>query len=263
MQVVNGTLARSMTAEPSPADRVSLSLALLWGTHERRARGPRPALSLDQIVSTALMIADTDGLDALSMRRVARELRVGTMSLYRYLPGKAELFDLMLDAVSDPGKEIAQSQGKDWRGTLEVVARCARDRYLAHPWLLHVNWSRPVVGPSALAGLEFVVGALAGLGLTDQERMTVVISIDGFVIGMTRSQLLHAAAVQSSGISDEEFWTRHYPVLEKAMASGDYPAMAALSGDAFSRGRDETFDWGLQRVLDGIEALVESRRPRA
>lgn len=251
------------TADPSPADRVSTSLDLLWGTRERPARGPRPGLTLDQIVSTATMIADVDGLDALSMRRVARELRVGTMSLYRYLPGKAELLALMLDAVSDPGKEIAQSQGRDWRGMLEVVAHGSRHRYLSHPWLLQVNnWARPVVGPRTLAGLEFVVSGLDGLGLSDQERITVMTTVDGYVIGATRYQLHHAAAVETSGVSDEDFWTRHYPVLEKAMASGDYPALAALSEDAFSLGWDEGFEWGLQRVLDGIQALVESRRPR-
>jgi AcrR family transcriptional regulator len=247
------------TDAPSAADRVSASLELLWSTRVRPVRGPKPALTLDQIVSVALMIADTDGLDALSMRRVARELRVGTMSLYRYLPGKAELLDLMHDAVSDPGKEIAQSQGKDWRGMLEVVARGARHRYLTHPWLLQVNWN-PAIGPSTLAGLEFVIGGLDGLGLSDQERITLVITVDGFVIGAARQELHHAAAVEATGVSDEEFWTRHYPVLGRAMASGDYPAMAALSEDTFSVGWDETFEWGLQRVLDGIEALVESRR---
>jgi AcrR family transcriptional regulator len=252
-----------MTTEPngrpSPADRVSLSLALLWGARERPVRGPKPGLALDQIVSAAIAVADAEGLDALSMRRVARELAVGTMSLYRYVPGKAELLDLMLDAVSDPATDIAQSWGKDWRGVLEAVARCTRDRYLAHPWLLQVNWSRPLIGPRTLAGLEFVVAGLAGMGLTDQERITVLVTIDGFVTGVSRSRLLHRAAVESTGMSDEEFWTLHYPVLEKAMVSGEYPAMAALSEDAFSLGWDETFEWGLQRVLDGIEALVDSR----
>ncbi|HEY8473437.1 MAG TPA: TetR/AcrR family transcriptional regulator [Natronosporangium sp.] len=251
------------TAELTDAERISASLALLWGTQERTARGPKRGLTLDQIVSTALTIADTDGLDALSMRRVARELRVGTMTLYRYLPGKAVLLDLMLDAVSDPAKDIAQCQGKDWRGVLEVVAHSSRRRYLAHPWLLQVNWSRPVVGPNTLAGLEFVVSTLAGLGLTDQERFSVMISIDGLVVGVTRAQLHHEAAVAASGVTDAEFWNRHLPVLSKAMLSGEYPAMAALSEDAYGLGWDETFEWGLQRVLDGIQALIESRRQPA
>jgi AcrR family transcriptional regulator len=253
-------MATEPNGSPSPAEHVSLSLALLWGTRERPARGPKRGLTLDQIASAAIAVADADGLDALSMRRVGRELGVGTMSLYRYLPGKTELLDLMLDAVSDPSEELTRSEGKDWRSMLAVVARSARDRYLAHPWLLQVNWSRPVVGPNTLAGLEHVVAGLNGLGLTDQERITVLITIDGFVTGVARSRLHHAAAVEMTGLSDEEFWARHYPVLEKAMASGEYPAMASLSEDAFSLGWDESFEWGLQRVLDGIEALIDSRR---
>jgi AcrR family transcriptional regulator len=241
------------------AQHISLTLELLWGALERPTRGPKPGLTIDRIVSAAIAIADTDGLDALSMRRVARELRVGTMSLYRYVPGKAELLELMLDAVSDPGKEIARSQGRDWRGMLEVVARGTRDRYLAHPWLLGVNWSRPVVGPNGLAGLEFVIAGLDGLGLTDQERVAVVLTVDSFVTGLARSRLQHTAVIEETGLSDEEFWGRHFPVLERAMAGGDYPAMAALSEDSFSLGWDENFEWGLQRLLDGIEALVNSR----
>lgn len=245
----------------SAADQVSASLTLLWRAPERPARGPKPGLTLDQVVAAAVAVADADGLDALSMRRVARELQVGTMSLYRYVPGKAELLDLMLDRVSDPTPIIAQSRGEDWRGMLAVVARCARDRFLAHPWLLQVSWSRPVIGPNALAGFERVIAGLAGLGLSDQERVSVVLTIDGFVTGVARTQIQHTAAVEETGVSDEEFWARQSPALEQAMASGDYPAMTALSEDAFGLGWDESFEWGLQRLLDGLAALVATRRP--
>lgn len=244
------------------AKHVTVTLELLWGVGFRSTRGPKPALTLDKIVSTAIAIADTDGLDALSMRRVARELRVGTMSLYRYVPGKAELLELMLDAVSDPAEGVARSQGKDWRGILEMVARGIRDMYLAHPWLVGVNWSRPVMGPNGMAGLDFVIGGLDGLGLTDQEKISVVMTVDGYVTGLARSRLQHTAAVEETGLTDEEFWTRHLPVLERAMASGDYPAMAALSADAFGLDWDESFEWGLQRLLDGIETLIEARAGR-
>jgi AcrR family transcriptional regulator len=248
------------------AERVTVTLELLWGvglqwrSREKPARGPKRGLSLDQIVGAAIAIADADGLDALSMRRVARELRVGTMSLYRYVPGKVELLDLMLDAVSDPSEEVAQSQGKDWRGVLEVVARGARDRYLAHPWLLGVNWSRPVLGPRSLAGVEFVIAGLDGLGLTGQERVAVMFMVDSYVTGLARHRLQHAAVIELTGLSDEEFWSRHLPVLERVMAGGGYPAMAALPEDAFGMSWEDTFEWGLQRLLDGIEALVNSRR---
>lgn len=243
----------------SAADQVSASLSLLWRAPERPARGPKPGLTLDQIVAAAIAVADADGLAALSMRRVARELRVGTMSLYRYVPGKAELLDLMLDRVSDPGPVLARSRGTDWRELLAAVARCARERFLAHPWLLQVNWSRPVIGPNTLAGIEQVIAGLADLGLSDQERISTVLTIDGYVTGVVRTQIQHTAAVEQTGVSDEEFWARQYPALEKAMASGEYPAMAALSADAFSLGWDESFEWGLQRLLDGLAALVAAR----
>lgn len=252
---------RTMTAEPNAADRLGRSLRLLWEPPDRPTRGPKPALTLAQIVDTAISVADADGLDALSMRRVARELGVGAMSLYRYVPGKAELLDLMLDRVSDPREQIAAAEGKDWRGILEVVASHGRHLYLSHPWLLQVNWSRPVLGPNTVAGLEFVVASLAGLGLTDQERINLLITIDGYVVGATRGEIMYSRAVLETGLSDEEFWGRQSPVLERAMCSGQYPAMAGLSEDAFGRGWDESFEWGLQRVLDGIEALVSSRPP--
>jgi AcrR family transcriptional regulator len=248
-----------MTTEPNPADHLSFSLKLLWEPRERPTRGPKPALTLERVLDTAISVADAHGLDALSMRRVARELGVGTMSLYRYVPGKAELLDLMLDRVSDPSEHIAAAEGKDWRGILEVVAGRGRNLYLSHPWLLQVNWSRPVLGPNTVAGLEFIVASLAGLGLTDQERINLLTTIDGYVVGATRGQIMYSWAAAETGLSDEEFWGRQYPVLAEAMASGRYPAMAGLSEDAFGRGWDESFEWGLQRVLDGIEALVSSR----
>jgi len=250
-----------MTTEPNAADRLGRSLRLLWEPREPHTRGPKPALTLAQVVDTAISVADADGLDALSMRRVARDLGVGTMSLYRYIPGKAELLDLMLDRVSDPGDQIAAAEGKDWRGILALVARRGRTLYLRHPWLLQVNWSRPVLGPNTVAGLEFVVASLAGLGLTDRERINVLTTIDGYVVGATRGEIMYSRAVDETGLSDEEFWGRQSPVLGDAMASGEYPAMAGLSEDAFGRGWDESFEWGLQRVLDGIESLVGSRPP--
>lgn len=244
----------------SAAERVRRSLDLLWGPRrERPARGPRPGLTLDQIVDTAIALADAEGLDALSMRRVAKELGVGTMSLYRYVPGKAELLDLMLDKVSDPAGRKEQCEGLDWRGVVEVTARGSRDMYLAHPWLLQVNWTRPVLGPNSVAGLEGFLGSFAGVGLADQEKIAVLIMIDNYVVGTARQQIMYAAEVATSELSDEEFWTQQWPVLDQAMRSGNYPAMAALSEDAFGMGWDDTFEFGLSRLLAGLAALIDSR----
>lgn len=254
------TQEEARTAAGGTAERVRRSLELLWGPRpERPVRGPRPGLTLDQIVDAAIALADADGLDALSMRRVAKELGVGTMSLYRYVPGKAELLDLMLDRVSDPTWRQEQCQGLDWRGVVEVTARTSRQMYLAHPWLLRVNWTRPVLGPNSVAGLEGFVGSFAGVGLSDQEKVAVLIMIDNYVVGAARQQVMYAAEVAASELTDEEFWTRQAPVLEQAMRSGNYPAMAALSEDAFDMGWDDSFEFGLSRLVAGLATLIDSR----
>jgi AcrR family transcriptional regulator len=240
-------------------EHVRRSMELLWGDGLRPARGPKPNLTLDRIVAAAIALADRDGIDGLSMRRVAAELGVGTMSLYRYVPGKAELLALMLDGVSEPGEEVVRSASRGWRRLVEAAARGTYRLYLGHPWLLQVNWTRPVMGPNSLAGIELFMRGLDGLGLTDQERISTMIMVDGYVTGVARQRIQHAAVPAETGISDEEFWNQQVPVLSRAMLSGKYPAMAALGDDAFSAGWDETFEFGLQRLLDGIAVLVESR----
>lgn len=250
-----------MTTERSSAGGdLRLTLKLLWGKPERPSRGPKPALSLDQIVTAAIKIADTDGLAALSMRRVAAELGAGTMSLYRYVPGKAELLDLMLDRVCDPGDTADRVQGLDWRGVLEVVARGTWDLYLAHPWLLQVNWARPVLGPSSLAAVELVQGGLLGTGLPDQERVMVMFVVDGFVTGAARGYLNARTASEGSESTDEEYWAVHGPALELALTSGDYPTLAKMSEDSFDFGQEQAFEFGLHRLLDGIGAYITNRR---
>lgn len=250
------------TPTGDPTQQLRSSTELLWGERERpSSRGPKPGLRLDQIIDAAITVADAEGFDALSMRRVARELGVGTMSLYRYLPNKGVLLDLMLDRLSGPCPP-EQVAGEGWRGVLETVARAGYQLYLAHPWLLRVNWTRPVFGPNTLAGLEQMIAGLAEPELTDQERISVVVSIDAYVTGTARSRILYEAAPAETGISNDEFWAHQYPVLERAMATGDYPIIAGLSEDAFSASWEETFEFGLQRLLDGIEALLTARRSR-
>lgn len=253
------------TPEPTAAEQVRRSMALLWGASggasggdgARSAPGPKPSLTLDRIVDAAITLADRDGVDALSMRRVAAELGVGTMSLYRYVPGKAELLALMLDRVDAP--DPAPPGPAAWRETLERAARRTYRLYLSHPWLLQVNWTRPVLGPNSVAGLEVLMRGLDGLGLTGQERIAVVTMIDAYVVGQARSRIQYDAVTVQSGLSDEEFWTQQYPFLAKAMESGRYPAMAALDEDAFGMGWAENFDFGLARLLDGMAALVDGR----
>lgn len=228
---------------------------LLWDGLPEPSRGPKPTLSLDQIVEAAIELTDRQGLAALSMRRLAEELGVGTMSLYRYIPGKDQLLDLMLDRVSAP--EVSASS--TWRETLEASAWEGRRLYLRHRWLMQINWTRPVMGPNSVRGLEVTLSGLQDLPLSDQEKLMVVSLLDSFVVGSARAEIQWDTAREESGITDEEFWTMQLPWLTRAMESGEYPTMAALSEDTFDAGWEETFSWGLTLFLDGIDLQVRQR----
>lgn len=251
------------------------SLELLWGTGERPSRGPKPGLTLERIVTAAVAVADAEGLAAVSMRRLSTELGTGTMSLYRYVPGKAELLDLMLDrvlgeplpaATEEPagrpaGADPAGPSGAgpaDWRAAIDTMARSYLDNLHRHPWLLKINQARTVLGPSALRGLDLALAGLRGMGLRDPELIGVIITVNSFVEGLARSRADAAEAVRQTGLSDEEFWDRQRPYLERAMLSGAYPMMANMAEDTFSAEFDH-FEFGLGRLIAGFEALVRER----
>ncbi|MZF87168.1 TetR/AcrR family transcriptional regulator [Streptomyces sp. SID5643] len=255
--MTSGTSGTGST-ETSGSGDIARTLELLWDTGRRPSRGPKPALTLDRIVEAAVQLADAEGLEGLSMRRVAAELGTGTMSLYRYVPGKSELLDLMLDRVQRPSENPADPGDGGWRAALEALARSTLALYRRHPWLLQVNQSRPILGPSALDGMEKVLSLIRPMGLSDPELVSAIIMIDGYVVGAARSQLYEQEAERRTGLTDAEFWQAQVPMLEKAMASGRYPVMASLSEDAFGTDFDH-FEFGLQRILDGLEVLVTSR----
>ncbi|WP_432143535.1 TetR/AcrR family transcriptional regulator [Streptomyces sp. bgisy084] len=250
------------TTEHSGSGDVSRSLELLWGLADRPSRGPKPGLTLDRIVSTAVAVADADGLGALSMRRVATDLGVGTMSLYRYVPGKAELLDLMLDQVAEFDADAHPDPAAGWRPAMEALAHASRQQYHRHPWLLQVDQARPLLGPNALDSMEYSVRALAGTGLTDREKMHVLVSFGGFLTGLARTELHAALAEKRTGISNADFWQSQEPVLSRAMLSGRYPAMAALDENTFAEDDALVFDLGLSALLDGFAALIAARTAR-
>lgn len=242
--------------ETSGSGDIARTMALLWQTGPRPSRGPKPALSLDRIVEAAIRIADADGLDAVTMRRVATELGIGTMSLYRYLPGKGELLDLMLDRVQRPATDPADDTG--WRAALESLAHETLALYRRHPWLLQVNQTRPVLGPSAVAALDTTLGRIRPMGLSDPELVSVVVMIDGYVAGAARTHRYEQEAQRSTGLTDTEFWQAQAPILEQVINFGRFPVMATLSESAFAPDFDH-FTFGLTRILDGLEVLVTRR----
>lgn len=193
------------------------------------------------------------------MRRVATELGVGTMSLYRYVPGKGELLDLMLDAVGDLGQGSAEFTGLGWRAGMERVALGMWEHFQRHPWLIGVNQARPILGPRSLAAFDVVVGLLADVPLRDQEKISLIMAIEHLVYGTSRTFLLRAQAAEVSGVSDEEFWSTQYPLLVQAFGSGRFPHVATLADHSFSGDGPTTLRFGVAALLDGFEALLAAR----
>ncbi|MEU7618998.1 TetR/AcrR family transcriptional regulator [Micromonospora rifamycinica] len=250
-----------MHVEYSGTGDPARSLALLWRTRDRASRGGD--LGVDRIVRAAIEVADADGLAALSMRRVAERLGVGTMSLYTHVPGKGELLDLMLDTVHGESPRPADVPG-GWRGRLERIARDTWALYLRHPWLLQVATTRPPLGPQVTARYDYELRAVEGIGLTDLEMDAVVTLVDSYVHGAVRGAVEAARAARDTGLTDEQWWRAHAPYLEKVMDPARFPIAArvgAAAGEEYQAATDPTraFDFGLARVLDGIAALIAHR----
>ncbi|MEV1240918.1 TetR/AcrR family transcriptional regulator [Nonomuraea sp. NPDC050022] len=262
---------------------------------------PRPGLSLSRIVRAAIELADAEGLEGLSMRKVADRLGFTTMSLYRHVPGRDHLLDLMRDAVMgspgaafsgkggqeqgagaeeaggqgrsagaeeaggqrrSAGAENAGGQGRSaeeaggWRARLEACAREGWRLRERHPWLAEVRGTRRVPGPNAVAHYEYMLSAVSGTGLTPAEMIAVV----GLVARFVDSEALRLAEVarteRLSGVSEEEWWGSRdslYARLER------YPTLTRLWEEGGYDEPEDPFEFGLRRVLDGIEMLVHER----
>ena len=270
-----------MTTEYSGAGDPRRSVELLWGAKARPRRGPRPRLTVEEIVRTAIAIADAEGLDALSMRRISESLGIAPMSVYTYVPGKAELIDLMLDrafgelvpspggadepGTAPPGPEDEEEWARGWRDRLERIARDYWHLYHRHPWMLQVATGRPPLGPNVLDEYERELRAVDGLGLTDLEMDSVVALVTGFAESAARVSVNTARVEQRTGMSDAQWWQAAAPVLEKVVDLSRYPLgnrVGTVAGQVHGGavGPGHAFEFGLQRVLDGIEALVQARR---
>jgi AcrR family transcriptional regulator len=242
-------------------------MALLWGTQKRPRRGPKPGLSVERVVRAAIEVADAEGLGALSMRLVADRLGVSTMSLYTYVPGKGELIDVMLDTVL--GEAVVPNDAAGgWRERLELVARENWALFHRHPWVLQVAaMSRPPLGPNVIAKYDYELRAVEGIGLTDVEMDSVLTLVLGYVQGAARNAVEASQAERRTGMTDDEWWSANAPLLEKVFDANRYPTAArvgAAAGATYEAAYDpeHAFEFGLQRVLDGIEALVRSRSAR-
>ena len=251
-----------------PADRTSAgdparTLALLWGSVPAPRRGPERGLHVGTVVVAATALADKEGLAAVSMRRLAQQLGVSTMTLYTYVPGKAEVVDLMLDAAYQR-LPLADTGGQPWRERLAAVAGENRALYLCHPWASAVSTLRPPLGPGLMAKYEHELSALAGLGMSDVEMDDTLTYLLSFVQANARTAVDARAAQVDSAMSDQQWWAANAGLLNRVLDEEAFPLavrVGSAAGVAHGSAHDpeHAYHFGLQRLLDGLAALIDGR----
>ncbi|MET9659614.1 TetR/AcrR family transcriptional regulator [Streptomyces sp. NPDC006510] len=225
---------------------------VIWARPERAGRGPRPAFSRADIAAAAVRIADAEGFDAVSMRKVAAELGCGTMSLYNYVPRKEDLYELMLDAVSG-GYEFPEPSG-DWRADLVALAHQARAMMRRHTWMPRLM--SPVYGfsPNALRYLEYSLSCLDGVDARFGEKMELIAMVTSVVTTYVANEIATAERSRSLPWSEEQEHAARTNYLISQIATGKYPRMAAgFAEDPGPIDLDGVFDRALGRVLDSFD----------
>jgi AcrR family transcriptional regulator len=256
---------------------------LLWGRRERGKRGPRPGLSPDAIVEAAVRLADAEGLEAISMARVAAKLGFTTMSLYRYVTSKDELLQLMFNA-SALGAESLVLEGDDWRSRLRSWAIIQRDQLDRHPWITQMAMPAPPLAPNSLHFVERALAALDGTGLADAEKMRIIGLLASFTLSEARmandaaramaavAQARNAqagdaqagtAGGQSDGDGGQDPPVTFEELLRELVDERTYPHLYRLawaSSPAESLSEREEFLAGVDLILDGVQALIDRAR---
>ena len=244
----------------------------IWSRAEPTGR--RAPRSRADIAQAAIAVADAEGIDAVSMRRVAMELGLGTMSLYHYVHGKDELIDLMSDGILG-GQLVDEAELRQgWRPALRAIATATRRNFERHPWILGALQPRPraVPGPNSLRHFDQSVGAVADLEIDLKTKMEIVALIDDYVFGFSLRAYL--AGLEERFEQAEPGWVQavfDYMALE--LETGAYPNVKRIVDEnRAAGGKDEDlppmaldegrFEHGLERLLDGIELELKRRRGR-
>jgi AcrR family transcriptional regulator len=237
---------------------MSAAHGVIWNRPERAARGPAPSLSRQQIARAAVTLADTSGIEAVSMRTLAGELGVGATSLYRYVDRRDELIELMVDAVM--GNDLHFEIRGDWRHDLRSFAHGLRTMILHHPWMAVPSAGLRNFGPNTAGQYEQVLGLVDGLGLEIDEMLLMVETIDAYVRGRALEELSEQEAVRRSGLDQDQWMQTQIPYIESLIDSGRYPILTRVVFDARAPHDPDRlehgFDLGLERVLDGLAMML-------
>ena len=229
---------------------LSRAMRQLWGQAEEGRRGPKPAMSVQAIADAAVRLADTEGLDAVTMAAVAQRLGFSTMSLYRYVESRQDLLLAMVDEALGPAPDLNRRRG--WRGQVEEWARAEAGPLFAHSWVLDVRAPSPPIGPNTIAWMELGFAALMKSGLAPDRAASSLLIVDSYV----RSHVQLAMQYAAPGATDS--WPGQ---LRSVIDAETFPAVhAVLASGAFDDGGDtfpsDEFEFGLTLLLDGVERLV-------
>ncbi|MFD5326873.1 TetR/AcrR family transcriptional regulator C-terminal domain-containing protein [Streptomyces sp. NPDC127092] len=240
----------------------------------RPVRAPRPAaaarpgtppdapsgqmsLTLGRIIVAAVTVADTEGLAAVSMRRVAAELGVATMSLYRHVADKEDLLTRMMDTVIAESP-LPTDPPEGWHEAIELAARQLWDLFRRHPWLAPaLSVTRPQMVTSALPYSEWMLATLHAHGLDLQSAFTAHLMVLNYARGIAVNLESEREAEAHSGLDSEEWMDTQEPALLAILASGRFPALSRLARAGYDLDLDALFEFGLQRLLDGLASLLE------
>jgi AcrR family transcriptional regulator len=237
----------------------------VWTRDEEQAAGPQP-LSRATIVAAAIEIADTEGIEAVSIRRLATKLGARPMSLYSHIERKGDLIDLMVDEVMGGAILPESPPSGDWRDDLRRIAQRTRESTRAHPWMIATAFRRPFIGPNALRHIDQSLAAVSSLPLAPERKRAALLAIDTYTLGFVRWELKSmqggkgaagaCAGIEDGGPSGAEIDA----YIAAQVASGKYPHLHELGGKK-SMGlgvKAEAFETGLNWLIAGIEAEVGS-----
>lgn len=237
------------------------SFELAWGVDIRPTRGPKRGLSLPRIVEAAIAVADRDGLDAVSMSGVAKELGSSTMALYRYVDAKDELLQLMVDAVYG-APPAPTADGEPIREALRRWAWGELRVFRAHPWVLRVPITGPPITPNAVRWFESGLASLGETALDENEKMETVLLLSVFVRGIETAMVEVREAFRRAATTDANAMAIYGLALDRLIGEREFPALhrAIASGVVDAEDDpDEEFTFGLERILDGIDAHIARR----
>lgn len=206
-------------------------------------RVARGSVTLEDVEDTALRIADAEGLDALSMRRLAGDLGIGVMTLYGHVRTKDELIERVAERAI---AELPLPTEGPWQSRLETLFADLRALLLAHPAVLYADAARPLSGPGALRAADAALGMLRAGGLADASAVAGMSALVSYTFGAAMFRLHHTA----EGTQD---YARHV----RGSDPGQLPHVAALSDHLLNRGADAEFAVGLRLLVDGLARQAE------